>query len=79
VRGRLSATGIIGLAGAVFSAALAAMILVRSTIVVVLVLIPAGMVWVAMLATVNTVLQLFLPRWVRTRGLSVYQMVLFGV
>jgi len=78
VRGRQSATGIIGLAGAVFSAALAAMILVRSTIVVVLVLIPAGMVWVAMLATVNTVLQLFLPRWVRTRGLSVYQMVLFG-
>jgi len=43
-----------------------------------LVLIPAGMVWVAMLATVNTLLQLFLPRWVRARGLSVYQMVLFG-
>jgi hypothetical protein len=31
-----------------------------------------------MLATVNTLLQLFLPRWVRARGLSVYQMVLFG-
>jgi MFS family permease len=31
-----------------------------------------------MLATVNTALQLFLPRWVRARGLSVYQMVLFG-
>jgi MFS family permease len=54
------------------------MILVRSTIVVVIVLIPAGMMWVAMLATVNTLLQLFLPRWVRARGLSVYQMVLFG-
>jgi hypothetical protein len=31
-----------------------------------------------MLATVNTSLQLFLPAWVRARGLSVYQMVLFG-
>jgi len=78
VRARLPATGIIGLAGAVFSAALATMILVRSTVVVVIVLIPAGMAWVGMLATVNTLLQLFLPRWVRARGLSVYQMVLFG-
>jgi len=78
VRARLPATGIIGLAGAVFSAALATMILVRSTVAVVIVLIPAGMAWVGMLATVNTLLQLFLPRWVRARGLSVYQMVLFG-
>jgi MFS family permease len=78
VRDRLSANAIIGLVGGVFSAALAAMILVRSTIVVVIVLIPTGMVWVGMLATVNTLLQLFLPRWVRARGLSVYQMVLFG-
>jgi MFS family permease len=54
------------------------MILVQSTVVVVIVLIPTGMMWVAMLATVNTMLQLFLPRWVRARGLSVYQMVLFG-
>jgi MFS family permease len=37
-----------------------------------------GMAWVAMLATVNTSLQLFLPAWVRGRGPSVYQMVLFG-
>jgi MFS family permease len=30
------------------------------------------------LSNVNAALQLFLPRWVRARGLSVYQMVLFG-
>jgi hypothetical protein len=36
------------------------------------------MVWVAMLAMVNTLLQIFLPRWVPARGLSVYQTVLFG-
>jgi hypothetical protein len=36
------------------------------------------MTWVWMLATLNTSLQLFLPAWVRARGLSIYQMVLFG-
>jgi len=77
VRARLSPSALIQLVGAVFGAALVA-ILVRSTVVVVIVLVPAGMAWVGMLATVNTLLQLFLPRWVRARGLSVYQMVLFG-
>jgi len=78
VRARLSPNALIELVGAVFGAALVAVILVHSTVVVVIVLIPAGMAWVGMLATVNTLLQLFLPRWVRARGLSVYQMVLFG-
>jgi hypothetical protein len=30
------------------------------------------------LSTINAALQLFLPTWVRARGLSIYQMVLFG-
>lgn len=77
-RARLSANALVGLAGGVFAAALLAVILLRSTIAVVLVLVPTGMAWVGMLATVNTSLQLFLPAWVRARGLSVYQMVLYG-
>ena len=77
-RARLSSNALIGLIGGMFAAALVAVILVRSTAVVVIVLLFAGMAWVGMLATVNTLLQLFLPRWVRARGLSVYQMVLFG-
>ena len=78
MRAHLSPNALIGLTGGVFAAALAAVIVVRSTVVVVIVLVPAGMAWVGMLATVNTLLQLFLPSWVRGRGLSVYQMVLFG-
>ena len=78
VRARLSTNALIGLVGGVFAAVLVAAILLRSTIAVVIVLIPAGMAWVGMLATVNTLLQLFLPPWVRAHGLSVYQMVLFG-
>ena len=78
VRARLSPNALIGVIGGVFAAALVALVLVRSTVVAVIVLLPAGMAWVGMLATVNTLLQLFLPRWGRARGLSVYQMVLFG-
>jgi MFS family permease len=78
LRARLSTNALIVVVGGVFSAALVGVILLRTTFVVVLVLVPAGMAWVGMLATVNTLLQLFLPRWVRARGLSVYQMVLFG-
>jgi MFS family permease len=78
VRARLSPNALIGLTGGVVAAALVAVVLVHSTVAVVIVLLPTGMAWVGMLATVNTLLQLFLPRWVRARGLSVYQMVLFG-
>jgi MFS family permease len=42
------------------------------------VLLPAGAAWIAVLSDINAELQLFLPAWVRGRGISVYQMVLFG-
>jgi MFS family permease len=53
-------------------------VLSRSLAVTILVLLPAGVAWIAFLSNVNAALQLFLPKWVRARGLSVYQMVLFG-
>lgn len=77
-RALLSSDTLLGLGAGVFVAALLAVVLLRSTVAVVLVLVPTGMAWVGVLATVNTSLQLFLPAWVRARGLSVYQMVLFG-
>lgn len=46
--------------------------------VVLLALLPAGAAWVAVLSTMNASLQLFLPSWVRARGLAIYQMTLFG-
>src|SRR5216683_1209687 len=52
--------------------------LLRNVVVTLVVLLPAGMAWIAVLASLNAALQLFLPAWVRARGLSVYQMVLFG-
>ncbi|MGB8179654.1 MAG: MFS transporter [Acidimicrobiales bacterium] len=78
IRAKASANGLVGVASGVFVIALVVVALVHSTIGTDLVLIPAGATWVWMLATVNTSLQLFLPAWVRARGLSIYQMVLFG-
>ena len=62
----------------VFAAALALVVLVSSPLLILVVLLPAGVAWIAVLSTVNAELQFFLPAWVRARGLSVYQMVLFG-
>jgi MFS family permease len=41
-------------------------------------LVPGGSAWLCMLATMNGNLQMFLPAWVRARGLSIYQMVFAG-
>lgn len=37
-----------------------------------------GAAWIGAIASLNGAVQSFLPAWVRTRGLSIYQMVLFG-
>src|ERR1700731_823565 len=69
VRSRLSPNQFVLVAGAVFVVALVVLALSHSTIGVVLVLIPAGLTWVWMLAMLNTSIQIFLPAWVRARGL----------
>ena len=38
-------------------------------------LVPAGMAWLFVLMGVTGALQVFLPQWVRARGLSTYNMV----
>jgi MFS family permease len=78
IRARLSANALVAVASLTYAAALAAVAASRGLALTVLVLLPAGVAWVAFLSNVNASLQLFLPRWVRARGLSVYQMVLFG-
>ncbi|MGB8196219.1 MAG: MFS transporter [Acidimicrobiales bacterium] len=78
LRALASANAIVALSGAFFCVAFIVVAFVHSTIGDVLILIPTGATWVWMLATLNTSLQLFLPAWVRARGLSIYQMVLFG-
>jgi MFS family permease len=78
VRARLSINALVAVSGVVYSVVLACVVLISNAIVILIVLLPAGVAWMAVLSTVNAELQLFLPAWVRARGLSVYQMVLFG-
>ncbi|WP_030489317.1 MFS transporter [Micromonospora chokoriensis] len=78
IRTRLSANQLLLIAGAVFTAALVVVGTVRVVPLVLIVLLPAGMAWVTVLANVNAEMQLFLPGWVRARGLAVYQVCFAG-
>ncbi len=78
LRARLSPNPVVVATSAVFAAALAVVVLARNPVVTLIVLVPAGVAWIALLSSFNASMQLFLPGWVRARGLSVYRMVFFG-
>ena len=78
LRSRLTEAGMMRAAFGVFALAMLAVSLVRNPTVVGVCLIPAGAAWIAVLASLNAAMQLFLPGWVRARGLSIYQIVLLG-
>jgi hypothetical protein len=78
LRARMSINALLAASGITYAVVLAAVVLIGNTVVILVALLPAGVAWMAVLSTVNAELQLFLPAWVRARGLSVYQMVLFG-
>lgn len=78
IRAYLSINMLVFVASVEYAASLLVLALTRNPIVAVIALAPTGVAWIAMLSSVNATLQLFLPAWVRARGLSVYQIVLFG-
>ncbi|MHA6794407.1 MFS transporter [Pseudonocardia bannensis] len=75
---RLSPTRLVLFAGLVFGTATIVCALAPHLVVALVALVPAGLAWLCMLATMNGTLQVFLPGWVRARGLSIYQMVFAG-
>ena len=78
LQARLSDNQLMAIASMVYAGALAVVALVPNAFVVTVALVPAGMAWMAVLANVNAIVQMFLPRWVRARGLGAYQLVFFG-
>jgi MFS family permease len=78
VRARLRNNRMTLLASLVYCVALLVLALVSQPLVVALFLVPAGAAWLAVLTSLNASMQLFLPNWVRARGLSVYQIVFQG-
>jgi MFS family permease len=74
----LSTSQMLLMAGLLYGAVLLVLALVPSPALVTLALVPAGLSWMTVLSSINAAMQLFLPGWVRARGLSVYQMVFAG-
>ncbi|GAB3957345.1 MFS transporter [Micromonospora vulcania] len=78
IRNRLSANQLLFISGVLFTVALTVVATVRVVPLVLLALLPAGLAWVTVLANVNAEMQLYLPAWVRARGLAVYQVFFAG-
>ncbi|MFC0527760.1 MFS transporter [Phytohabitans kaempferiae] len=78
LRARISASKLLALAGLVFGLVLIDVATLNNLVAVTITLAPAGAAWVIVLANLNAEIQLFLPNWVRGRGLAVYQVVFAG-
>ena len=78
LRARWSLNRLLLIASLGFAVVLAVLATAGSTAAVVVALLPAGVAWVMVLSSVNASMQLFLPNWVRARGLAVYQIVFAG-
>jgi MFS family permease len=75
---RLSTNQLLASACVTYAVAMALLVVVPNPLIAFLALLPAGAAWIAVIASSNAEIQLFLPTWVRARGLATYQMVLFG-
>lgn len=78
LRDRVSTNTLLALAGVGYAAASVAAVLVPSFLVALLALVLAGLSWLAVTSTLAAELQLFLPSWVRARGLAVYTVTFTG-
>jgi MFS family permease len=75
---RLSLNQLLVVASVAYGLAMAVLVTVHNPIAACVVLVPAGAAWVLVIANLNATLQVFLPGWVRARGLAAYQIVVFG-
>jgi MFS family permease len=75
---RLAPNRLLASGSIVYAVAMAVLVVARHPFTAFLVLLPAGAAWVMVLSNLNAMIQVFLPNWVRARGLAAYQIVLFG-
>jgi len=75
---RLEANPMLLTATVTYAVATIVVVVVRSPVLAFMALLPAGAMWMTVISSTNAEVQLFLPEWVRARGLATYQMVLFG-
>jgi MFS family permease len=78
VRDHLSTNGLLTAAGVVYAAALALIVLIPNFLAALVILLFTGLAWTTVISTLNAELQLFLPVWVRARGLAIYMVTFTG-
>lgn len=78
LRALLAFNTMVAISGAVIAVCLAVMALVPHLGIVVPLLVITGAAWIAVLSSFSAAAQLHLPPEVRARGLSIYQLVLYG-
>jgi MFS family permease len=78
VRSHLATNGLLGAASVLYAAAMAAVVLAPSFAPALATLVFAGLAWMAAASTLNAEMQLFMPVWVRARGLAIFMVMFFG-
>jgi MFS family permease len=78
LQARLTANHLLAAAGLTYALAMVVLAVVPNAVAVAMALVPAGLAWMTVISRMNAAMQLFLPGWVRARGLSVYQVVFAG-
>lgn len=78
LRGRLSPSTLLTLAGVVYGVGLVGLSFASTLAEAIVVLVPVGVAWIVVIAGLNASTQAFLPDWVRSRALAIYQMTLFA-
>lgn len=77
-RSRLGTNTVVLTASTTYGIGIAVTAMSANLAVVIPVLVLVGVGWIGVVASLNGTVQAFLPVWVRARGLSIYQLVLFG-
>ena len=75
VSAHLSPNQLLVVSGILFAASLVACVTVTNLPALAVLLLPAGMAWLFVLMGLTGALQVFLPSWVRARGLSMFNVV----
>jgi MFS family permease len=78
VKDHLSTNGLLIAAGLIYAAASAVIVLIPGLPAALVILVVAGLAWMAVASTLASELQLFLPAWVRARGLAIYMVTFTG-
>jgi MFS family permease len=78
VRDHLSTSALLTAAAVLFAATLALIVLLTNFLAALVILVFAGLAWTTVISTLNAELQLFLPVWVRARGLAIYMVTFTG-